>query len=235
MNNTKKKRGRKPKGGKIINNSENNSNKKNEEYNPSIILHLKCKSSSIKTNYEYKTDSSKSFDNCENIEDDPIINTKNINDKLKILNKDLHINHTKNCNICFWDTCSFSNNPVYIHINNKNVYGCFCSPECAAAYLFNEHCDINTKWERYSLLHNVYSNIYNYTNNIKLAPSPYYLLNKYYGNLTIEEYRKLHTNDKQIMILNKPITVITPELHEIANNNIKVYTGNINKQKNMFN
>ena len=35
-----------------------------------------------------------------------------------------------------------------------------------------------------------YSNI-NYTKNIKPAPSPYYTLNKFFGNLSIQEYRKL--------------------------------------------
>ena len=54
------------------------------------------------------------------------------------------------------------------YINNKyNVYGCFCSPECAVAFLKREPIDTSTLWERYSLLNNVYSNIFNYENNIK--------------------------------------------------------------------
>ena len=32
------------------------------------------------------------------------------------------------------------------------VYGCFCSPECALSYLKNEQIDDSTKWERYALI-----------------------------------------------------------------------------------
>ena len=73
---------------------------------------------------------------------------------------------------CFWDTEPFKTEPVYIakHLspstNKYNVYGCFCCPECAVAYLFNETCDSSIKWERYSLLNHLYSPIYNYENNI---------------------------------------------------------------------
>ena len=66
-----------------------------------------------------------------------------------------------------------------------------CSPECACAHLFNENIDDNTKFERYQLLNFIYGGIYNYTKNIKPAPNPYYTLDKYYGNLTIQEYRQL--------------------------------------------
>jgi hypothetical protein len=39
-------------------------------------------------------------------------------------------------------------------------------------------------------------------------------LNKYYGNLTIQEYRKLLKNDRLILIVDKPFTRSLPELHE---------------------
>jgi hypothetical protein len=89
----------------------------------------------------------------------------------------------------------------------------------------DENIDSSTKFERYHLLNHIYSKIYNYTKNIKPAPNPYYVLNKYYGNLTIQEYRSLLRNDRLFLIVDKPLTKILPELHEdnddfIINNKI---------------
>ena len=44
--------------------------------------------------------------------------------------------------------------------------------------------------------------------------NPLYTLNKYYGNLTIQEYRKLFENDTLLMIVDKPMSKILPELYE---------------------
>jgi hypothetical protein len=78
----------------------------------------------------------------------------------------------------------------------------------------NENIDSSTKFERYHLLNHIYAKIYNYTKNIKPAPSPYYMLQKYYGNLTIQEYRSLLHNERLFLIVDKPLTKILPELHE---------------------
>ena len=233
---TPKRRGRKPKGGKVVTNIENN-NSSNENYKPNIILHLKCKSvePSFKNNIEHQNNDNINFKNCENIINDPIINNKDVWNKIKILNKDLHTNNIRSSNYCFWDTCIFNTEPIFIpqndDDNNMRVYGSFCCPECAAAYIFSEHCDTSVKWERYSLLNKLYSPIYKYKENIKPAPDPRYLLNKYCGNLTIEEYRTLITNNKkQVVIINKPITNITPELYE-TNNDISKYKSSIQNKK----
>ena len=106
---------------------------------------------------------------------------------------------------------------MQIQKNIINVYGCFCSPECACAYLKTEQIDSSTRWERYTLLNNIYGKIYNYKKNIKPAPDPHYTLEKFYGNLNIQEYRQLLSNDTLLMIVNKPMTKITPELHEDNN------------------
>ena len=103
------------------------------------------------------------------------------------------------------------------------VYGCFCSPECALSYLKNEQLDDSTKWERYALLNNVYSKIYEYTKNIKPAPNPHYTLDKYYGNLSIQEYRKLLNKERIFMVVDKPMTKILPELYEENNEIPNVY------------
>uniref|UniRef100_A0A6C0AYB9 MYM-type domain-containing protein n=1 Tax=viral metagenome TaxID=1070528 RepID=A0A6C0AYB9_9ZZZZ len=147
---------------------------------------------------------------------------KLINIKLKSLQKQLHTNDISDKkSACFWCTYGFDNPPIYIpkYKTNDNyfVYGCFCSPECSVSHLMNENIDTTEKFERYQLLNFIYSKIYNYKINIKPAPNPHYVLDKYYGNLTIQEYRKLLRNDRLLMIIDKPLTRILPELHEENN------------------
>ena len=77
-----------------------------------------------------------------------------------------------------------------------------------------ENIDDSVKFERYHLLNQVYSKVYKFKKNIKPAPNPYYLLEKYYGNLTIQEYRKLLKTEHMLLVIDKPMTRILPELHE---------------------
>ena len=100
---------------------------------------------------------------------------------------------------------------IPISINSEGVYrvyGHFCMPECALAYLMNEHIDSSTKYERSALLHSLYRDICTDVA-IKPAPSPHYTLNRYCGNLSIEEYRSLYKNHKYVMVLSKPISGYT--------------------------
>jgi hypothetical protein len=171
-------------------------------------------------------------ESCDN--DSYVCNKKNdLKDlwkKLKNLEYSLHLNNISDKkSACFWCTYEFDNPPIYIpkHFikDSYHVYGCFCSPECATAYLMEENIDSSTKFERYHLLNHIYSKIYDYTKNIKPAPKPYYLLEKFYGNLNIQEYRSLLKNDRLFLVVDKPLTRILPELHEdnddfIINNKI---------------
>jgi hypothetical protein len=138
---------------------------------------------------------------------------------------ELHYNFRNNMTYgqksdCFWCTCAFSTPSVCIPLNicvngTYRVYGNFCMPECALAYLMNEHIDSSTKYERSALLHSLYRDVYEYSNDaIKPNPPPHYTLNKYCGNLTIEEYRSLYKSHRYVMVLNKPITKVYPEIHE---------------------
>lgn len=143
--------------------------------------------------------------------------------KLKELQQLLHTNDISDKkSACFWCTYGFDNPaiciPKYKVNTSYHVYGCFCSPECATSYLYSENIDTSVKFERYQLINYIYSKIYNYTRNIKPAPNPHYLLDKYFGNLTIGEYRKLLRNDRLLMVIDKPLTRILPELHEETNN-----------------
>jgi len=138
----------------------------------------------------------------------------------------------------FWCTCFFDNPTIYIPKNivedTIEVYGCFCSPECALSFLKNEKIDNSTLWNRYSLLNNIYGKIYNYDKNIKPAPSPYYTLDKYLGTLTIQEYRKLLKNDRLIMVVDKPLSKIMPEIYE-ENNEEPTIMNNLLENKKQSN
>jgi hypothetical protein len=284
-----KKRGRKPKGGKII--QQMSSNVPQKEEKPNVILHLKCsmkdlqlnsQSSNFMESYNFSggkgnltyeligseniskmnvfndnnnnnnnSTSINSLENCLDCYDDDSVckdSTKEIWKKLKQLEYNLHINNVNNKrSCCFWDTCEFDNPPIYIpkHFINGtyHVYGCFCSPECGVAYLMNENIDSSTKFERYHLFNHIYTKIYDYKKNIKPAPNPHYMLEKYYGNLSIQEYRSLLKNERLFLIVDKPLTRVLPELHEdndefilnnkiIPSNNYQMKTRLLKKKQN---
>jgi hypothetical protein len=253
-----KKRGRKPKGGKIVPNNLFLENNKGPE--PNIIMHLKCGESDLIQNtfissaaYDTATPLVETFQFENKAKElgysiidygmkdknvpkneifEPNLGTSdgknNANEaeemrvlwsKLKELTYQLHTNSISDKkSACFWCTCVFDNPTILIPKYELNktyhCYGCFCSPECATAYLFEEPIDTSTRFERYHLLNHIYCKIYNYEKNIKPAPNPYYTLNKYYGNLTIQEYRKLLKNERLLLIVDKPLSRVLPELHE---------------------
>lgn len=253
-----KKRGRKPKGGKIIAKPIEKEDTKATVIN--VILHLKCAMSEMdtvnekfiqptpeqivdNTAYEYvpfvpseiipyeapdqmfaefhnKTDISANPLPYDDIPDtDSSLSMKEINKKLKQIKLSLYKNNLSDKkSACFWCTCDYDNDTCYIPKydfgGNIHGYGAFCRPECGVAYLFKEIIDDSVKFERYQLLNMVYGQIYGYTKNIKPAPDPHYLLDKFYGNLTIQEYRKLLKSEHMLVIVDKPMTRNLPELHE---------------------
>ena len=95
-----------------------------------------------------------------------------------------------------------------------------------------ENIDDSTKFERYHLLNQVYSKIYDYNKNIKPSPNPYYLLDKFYGNLSIQEYRKLLKSEHLLLVIDKPLTRILPELHEDNEDIMLNLYGNIKQSTN---
>jgi hypothetical protein len=275
-----KKRGRKPKGGKII--QPTITDEHNPDENLNVILHLKCNMidlDNVKNTenegldaynthiyndfiYNYSKLSDPKFtptyinsnnelsetecdtDDVETTNKDNAI--KEIWKKLKQLECNLHVNNISKKSCCFWDTCEFDTPPIYIpkYFINKSyhVYGCFCSPECAVAYLNNEQLDRSSKSERYQLLHDVYSKIYEYENPIKEASDPRYLLDKFFGNLSIKEYRNLLKYGTSYHVIDKPLTKVYPEIHEnsedyILNNktipsNHRIQGKSLNKKQN---
>ena len=253
-----KKRGRKPKGGKIVEKNVILSNEKDSVEN--IILHLKCSSKDMeneKINNEeeseiksYVINQTKStMINFDNYKKNNLSNKTNesvdthsidkdlIWEKIKLLKLQLHTNDIadKRSN-CFWCTYCFDNPPIYIPkrmVNDEvEVYGCFCSPECAVAYLKKEKINTSTLWERYAILNNIYGKIFNYEKNIKPAPNPFYTLEKYYGNLTIEEYRSQLSDDRILMVVDKPLTKIMPDMYEENNDLPDIYTSVLDNNYN---
>jgi hypothetical protein len=163
---------------------------------------------------------------------DDDIDVKNINLKLKKLKINLYKNQNQDKkSACFWCTYSYDNPSCYIpkyEMDEKIYgYGSFCRPECAVAYLMKENIDDSTKFERYHLLNQIYSKVYDFKKSIKPAPNPYYLLDKFYGNLSIQEYRKLLKTEHMLLVIEKPLTRILPELHEDNEDLIvNIYGGN---------
>jgi hypothetical protein len=92
---------------------------------------------------------------------------------------------------CFWDCHTFRGTPCVIPTVIEEgiwrVYGNFCSPECAAAHLFNEHLDSHVKLERYALLNRLYA--------VGEAPvrlaAPRTTLRLFGGSLEVSDYRAL--------------------------------------------
>ena len=128
------------------------------------------------------------------------------------------INNYKSKPNCFWCTCEFDNEACHIpkcEVDGTiECYGVFCRAECAAGFLMGEFIDDSSKMERYNLLNEVYGKIFRYVRAIKPAPAPFYLLDKFCGNLSIHEYRKILQSDSIVTVIDKPMTRVFPELHE---------------------
>ena len=258
-----KKRGRKPKGGKILSISDQKPTYDNTYNN--IILHLKCNTKNIKKNaflsefnYNPKLEQVEAYSNTsytysifqENKTQTtpsstptvkPNDNSKDIHEKIKKLQLNFDIqNYCNKKSACFWCVHTFNNPVVYIpkHKNNDRyeVYGYFCSPSCAVAYLYKENITTSVKWERYAMIYSLYNEIYKYNSTIKPAPDPYYLLSIFLGTLSIDEYRELCNSNSTFLILDKPITRIIPEITEASDSfDIHSRFQNSNKSSNKSN
>ena len=118
---------------------------------------------------------------------------------------------------CNWCCHTFKGPPCAIPVkiidDTFYVFGCYCSFNCAAAYIFDKK-DRNM-WEYYSLLILLYKSIYNKSiYKIPIAP-PRESLKLFGGYYTIEEYRtNLLTNDKIYKIVQPPMISLVPKIEE---------------------
>ena len=114
---------------------------------------------------------------------------------------------------CFWDCHQFTGTPCVIPTNIVDgvwrVYGNFCSPSCATAYLFSQRLDAGEQWERYSKLNRLYHNFcLSASQGIQAAPSRE-ILRIFGGSLDITEYREL------LMQSSIRVDVLTPPMVSI--------------------
>ncbi len=111
---------------------------------------------------------------------------------------------------CFWDCHTFRGIPCVIPTKIEediwHVYGNFCSPECAAAYLFSERLDSHVQWERYALLNRLYAEG---EGSVRLAPARS-VLRLFGGTLDVSEYRAVLTDRRmRIDVMQPPMISIT--------------------------
>lgn len=93
---------------------------------------------------------------------------------------------------CFWCCESFEGRPCvipsFITDDVWHVYGNYCTPQCALAYLLSETIDTHTRWERIALLNRLYAD--SFEGRIYPAPSRE-SLQRFGGPVTAEDYRTM--------------------------------------------
>jgi hypothetical protein len=99
---------------------------------------------------------------------------------------------------CFWCAHGFKGQPCVIPEREEKgvyrVYGNFCSPSCAMAYILQESLDSHVRWERVSLLHRIYSKAYE---SGRIFPAPLRDCLKLFGGpMTIEQFRDVIAQGK---------------------------------------
>ena len=99
---------------------------------------------------------------------------------------------------CFWCAHNFSWKPTVIPEREEKgtyrVYGNFCCPSCAMAFLLNESLDTHVRWERIALLHRLYGKNYR-SHRIFPAPSRESLAH-FGGPMSIDTYRATVEQEK---------------------------------------
>jgi len=143
-------------------------------------------------------------------------------------------NHTNTC--CYW-CCHKIEQTLYgmpIKYDTLNdtylMYGSFCSLQCANAYNFSVHCGSDLVWEINSWIQ-MLGKRYGILNSIRPAPSRY-LLKMFNGDLSIEDFRKAHTNNEKTYILNIPPMISVTTNIEILNTSYLSKITDIKEKKN---
>ena len=151
-------------------------------------------------------------------------NKYNKEKKIKLLtelsNNNSECSYPNKTNIsCFWCSHEFQNQPWGIPLSYTdkkfNLFGVFCSPQCACSYLFNSEEFAEKKWESYSLLNLLYKEVYGEF--IKILPAPSKLcLIKFGGKIPIEKYREELLQGNNIYLVKfPPVSSIIPVMEEV--------------------
>jgi hypothetical protein len=98
---------------------------------------------------------------------------------------------------CFWCCDQVEGRPCIIPLTLVediwHVYGNFCMPQCAMAYLLSEILDTHVRWERIALLNRLYG--FQYESRIYPAPNRE-TLQRFGGTLSYPEFHKLCDDQK---------------------------------------
>jgi len=151
---------------------------------------------------------------------------KNSMNEFSIANKSNQLVDRTNVR-CWWCCYEFDNKPIGIPISYReelfNIYGCFCSFNCALSYNFDT--DDNKKWERISLIHLLYKKIYDVKEvNLSYAPQREFL-KIFGGHMDIDKFRNPESIPKKYEVIYPPMLSILPQLEEteifIESNNMR--------------
>jgi hypothetical protein len=228
----KKKRGRKPKSVYTTNDTPIISSNSCLSDDENVIVRLSvpddndsdCSEHPHAYNYNNDQYNIMEYNETFSKEDTPV-HDMNKNDGLKVVDilKDFEEKNKNNewptntsiC--CYWCCHNFDNAPFGIPVSYSNgnfdVYGCFCSLECAAAYNFKSTESLDEIWERYNLI-NLLSRKINYGRIVKPAPDRL-TLKTFGGFLDIKNFRNYNNTNKIVNINFPPMTSLTQQIEEI--------------------
>lgn len=101
---------------------------------------------------------------------------------------------------CFWCCDTPEGRPCILPQSIENdvwhVYGNFCTPQCALAYLLSEHLDTHVRWERIALLNRLYGS----QCNGRVYPAPNReTLKRFGGPIDIRDFRSL-CDDQRVRV-----------------------------------
>lgn len=140
---------------------------------------------------------------------------------------------------CYWCCHRFDNAPFGIPVRYAkgkfNVYGCFCSLECAASYNFSTHESLDEIWERHALI-NLLASKLGHMGAVKAAPDRL-VLSMFGGHMTIEHFRGFCKTGRIVNINFPPMTTLTLQVEEVneceinVNKFVPIDTDRVNKYK----
>jgi hypothetical protein len=123
---------------------------------------------------------------------------------------------------CYWCCHRFDNAPYGIPVNfvndNFDVFGCFCSLECAAAYNFKMNDYVDEMWERYNLLNLLFRRM-NFGTVVKAAPDRL-ALKIFGGYMDIDEFRAFFKSNKMVNVNFPPMSSLTQQIEEVNEHEI---------------
>ena len=124
---------------------------------------------------------------------------------------------------CWWCSHPFETTPFVLPLKYMSeayhVTGCFCSPECAAAYNFETYADKEDVFEHYSLLNTLYRRVYDKNQvPIKFAP-PRQALAIFGGPMSVEKFRNsCHNYHRDCNLVMPPMISVIPQIEEVMVN-----------------